>query len=674
MKNPLIDYPLKSNDDFVPFEKIRSEHFEPAIEVALKEARKNISRIVENREAPTFENTIEALENRSPELDHIFSVFNNLKSAHTNTKLNRIAEEIAPRLAEFENDVLLNDRLFERVKTVFDREAVFLDGERQRLLEMAYKMFTRNGALLDALGKSRIREIDKKLAILSKKFGKNLLDATNAYQLVITKEDDLAGMPKHSRIAAREEAESQGIDGWVFTLKGPSVRSFLRFSDNEMLRRQVYLASASRGMFGMTDNRNIILDIVSLRDERAKLLGYEDHVSYTLDNRMVKGKKTLEDFLSSLRAASQEKAVQEIDLLGRYKKEVFGSSTVNPWDISYLMEKLQQKVYYFNSDDLRPYFDLKMVIGGVFEHAKRLYGLNVKKRDDVPVYHEDVSVYEVTHEGGTLAGFLYFDLFPRETKRGGAWIDAIRMQKKTGAIDIRPHLLIVCNVTKPTASLPTLLNYSEVLTIFHEFGHALHCLLSDCTYASLAGFNVLGDFVEFPSQLMECWIREKEGLTIFARHHQTGELIPTDLIEKIKETRNFMAGIRMLLQVADAALDIAWHQAGSQADDVELFEIESMKPYALLPHHPGTARSTNFSHIFDGGYDVGYYSYHWAEVLAADTFEYFKEHGIFSRDLATQFKLNVLSRGNSEEPMNLYKKFRGREPNPETLLRSRGLM
>ena len=674
MENPLLTIPEQTNEMFIPFDKIKDEHFEPAFEMGFKKAREEINSITENPKSPNFENTIEALEGCASELGYVSSIFDNLKEAHTNSEIDRIAEIIAPKRTEFSNDIILNEKLFERVKAVFESKPLLATPEQHRLLEKTYKSFTRNGALLNELDKLKLREIDKELAILSKKFSENLLKATNEYTLVITEEKDLAGIPERVRNAAQEEAKERGIQGWMFTLKAPSIGPFLQFADSEILRKQAYMASASRAMSGTTNNQLIILQIIKLRDAQAKLLGYKNYIDYVLENRMAKESATLENFFSTLYEASYAPAKKEFEELAAYKEKLTGDSTVNPWDTAYFTEKLQKEKYDFSDEELRPYFSIENVVNGIFEHAKRLYGLIFTKRNNIPVYHPDVSVYEVNHESGKFIGLLYVDFFPRESKRGGGWIETLRMQHKEKGMDIRSQLLIVCNLTKPTQDSPSLLNYDEAETIFHEFGHALHCLLSDCTYKSLAGFNTLWDFVELPSQLMQTWIEEEESLKIFAKHYQTQEPIPNELIKKLHDTKKFQAAWGVLGQLASAVLDVRWHEGKEEITDIEKFESEILEPYRFIKSSPGTSISARFKHIFDGGYAVGYYSYHWAQVLAADAFEYFKEKGLFSREVAEKFKEHVLSKGNTEEPMELYKRFRGREPDPKALLRSKGLL
>ncbi len=676
MENPLLHVHELSNDQFIPFDKITSEHFEPAFEIAFANARKNLQVIIDNAEEPSFSNTIEAIETCSEQLDGIIYIFNNLKEADTNSEIDRIAKIVLPQVAEWGNDLSLNELLFKRVKSVYDAKPVLQTKEQERLLETTYRFFVRNGALLDEKGKKQLREYDQTLESLSQKFGENLLKATNAYQLVIDNENDLTGLPARVIETAKEEAVKENKqDSWIFTLKAPSVGPFMQYADNETLRKEISIASGSRAMAGESNNQEIVLEIVDLRDKRAKLLGYKSHAHFVLENRMAKTPENVYSFFKTLYDTAQPKAKEDFEMLRTYKEKTTGNPILESWDVSYFSEKIRQEKYNFNEEEFRSYFEINNVISSVFENAGLLYGLTFKKRNDIPLYHSDVLVFEVNDENGGSIGILYFDLFPRDSKRNGAWIEALRTQHIRSGVDIRPHMLIVCNLTKPTDTLPSLLNMFEVETIFHEFGHALHSLLSKCTYASLAGFNTLWDFVELPSQFMDTFTTDEKSLKISGKHFQTGEVVPDQLIQKKINSEKFMVGWQVLSQLGAAFLDMKWHDGSAQgAKSVGGFEDITRKDYRLFEQYPGTSISTSFKHIFNGGYDAGYYSYHWAEVLSSDAFEYFKENGLFSKEIANKFRENILSKGNTEEPMVLYKKFRGREPDPNALLRLKGLL
>ncbi len=676
MVNPLLE---KSNLDHqaIPFDRIRPEDFAPAFEAALRDARASLAKVVHCQEPPAFDNTIFALESCSEKLDQVSNIFSNLLHAHTHPTLQGLAREVMPRLSEFSSDIFLNEKLFSRIKSVYEKgkEAGQLNDEQFTLLEKTYKAFTRNGALAKASDKSRLREIDQRLSVLGQVFSDHVLASTNSFELWITDRKDLDGLPESAIEAAAVAAKSKGREGaWLVTLQAPSYMPFMRFSTRRELREKLWRAYQSRATAGEWDNRPLILEISRLRAERARLLGYGTHADFILEERMAAGIETVRAFLERLFRVSYKAAGRELQEL----KSEFGAEVqdLQPWDLAFYSEKLMRKRFDFDEEQLRPYFKLENVVEGVFEHAKRLYGLCFERREDLPVYHPEVQVFEVFEEGTkAFVGLLYTDFFPRDSKQGGAWMTIYREQGLIDGKIQRPHVSIVCNFTKPTESKPSLLTLMEVRTLFHEFGHALHALLSQCTYRSLSGTNVYWDFVELPSQIMENWVKEKESLDLFARHYQTGAPIPTELVEKIRDSSRFQAGLLSLRQLSFAYLDLAWHASDvDRVDDVEAYETAILDKLSLFPHVPGSVLSCGFTHIFSGGYAAGYYSYKWAEVLDADAFEFFKEKGIFSREVADRFKNHILSRGGTEHPMELYRKFRGREPDADALLRREGLL
>jgi peptidyl-dipeptidase Dcp len=660
----------------IPFDRIRNEDFAPAFDVALREARTHLSELIRSKEDPTFKNTIEGLENCSDRLDRVSGIFSNLLHAHTHPSLQALAREVMPKLADFSNDIFLDSQLFTRVKKIWEaRASQKLDGEQSRLLEKTYRAFVRNGALLNEDQKKKLREIDQRLSVLGQQFSDNVLKATNSFELWLTDREQLAGLPESAIEAAEMAAKEKGRPGqWLVTLQYPSFGPFMQFSARRELREKLWRAYQTRAVSGDCDNRPLIQEITRLRHARAVLLGYSTHADFVLEERMASHPDSVRKFLSRLLEVSRPAAEKDLAELKAFAgKEV---SELQPWDVAYYSEKLQLKKFDFDEEKLRPYFKLENVVEGVFEHARRLYGIVFKRRTDLPVYHPDVQVFEVRdEESGRYMGLFYADFFPRESKQGGAWMSGLKDQGGPGGEKDRPHISIVCNFTKPTDKKPSLLTLDEVRTLFHEFGHSLHGLLSSCRYRSLSGTNVYWDFVELPSQIMENWVKEKESLDLFARHYETGTLIPEDLVRKIQETAKFQAGWFSLRQLNFALLDMAWHASDvAEVANVEAYETEALKPTSLFPHVPGTIISCGFSHIFSGGYSAGYYSYKWAEVLDADAFEFFKEKGIFSREVSDRFKNHILSRGGTEHPMELYKKFRGREPDADALLRREGLL
>lgn len=673
----LLQPHLLDDHHVLPFSEIKSSDFAPAFDEAIELARQKLKTIEHDPSPASFANTIEAIEFYKEELDKISLLFFNLVGANTNDELQELAKNISPKLAEFANDLLLNSRIFARVKDVHDRRAdLDLDAERAQLVDKTFKAFRRNGALLSEADKEKLREIDRQLARLTQEFSDNVLKATNDYMLFVDDEACLKDLPKSTLEDAKNTAKEKGKpEAWAFTLHAPSYGPFMQFCTREDLRREVWLAVMSKGMKEPHDNRENARRLAELRHKRANLLGYDSHAHFVLEERMAgspqKVKSFLEDLLGQLRPAAE----RDFSELKEAKKRHVKRDDLHPWDVAFYTERLQREKFRLSDEELRPYFSLDNVIQGVFEHARQLYGIVFRERKDVPVYHPDVKAYEVTDEAsGRFMAYFYADFFPRASKRGGAWMTNFLEQGTWNGKVSRPHVSIVCNFTKPTASQPSLLTHGEVKTLFHEFGHALHSILSDCRYASIAGTNVYWDFVELPSQVMENWAYEPQGLGLFAKHYQTGAPIPNELIEKIKKASTFMAGWMGVRQLSFGFLDMAWHsQDPSDANDIESFERSQVERTLFFPPVAGTAMSTAFTHIFSGGYSAGYYSYKWAEVLDADAFEYFKEKGIFSKEVAQSFRANVLSRGGSEHPMELYKRFRGREPDPRALLRRDGL-
>lgn len=663
--------------DTAPFGNIKNEDFLPAIKEGIETARKEIDAITSNPEAASFENTIEALSFSGDMLERATSIFFNLHSAETNDEIQKIAMEVSPLLSEFGNDVRLNAELFERVKAVYNnKESLNLTEEQKTLLDKKYKSFSRNGANLPEDKKNRLREIDKELSKLSLEFGENVLAETNNFQLHITDEKDLAGLPEGAIEAAREMAMTLEKEGWVFTLDYPSYVPFMTYADNRELRKKLAIAFGAKGFQNNEfDNQETVLKIVKLRHERANLLGYKSHADFVLEERMAESPEKVKVFLQDLLAKAQPAAQKEFAELSAFAKNLDGLEHLEKWDGAYYSEKLKQKLFNLDDEKLKPYFKLENVLNGAFTIAGKLYGLKFDEVQDIDKYHKDVTTYEVKDEKNNLVAVFYADFFPRKGKRNGAWMTSYKSQYVKDGNNERPHVSIVCNFTKPTETKPSLLTFNEVTTLFHEFGHALHGMLADTVYPSLSGTSVYWDFVELPSQVMENWCYEPEALELFARHYQTGEVIPIEYIEKIKESASFQEGMATLRQLSFGLLDMGWHSADpGNITDVKAFETEQFATTQLYPEVKENAMSTSFSHIFQGGYSSGYYSYKWAEVLDADAFEFFKEHGIFDRETATKFKENVLSKGGTEHPMILYKRFRGQEPKPEALLKRAGLL
>tara|TARA_R110002096_G_scaffold126532_3_gene273668 strand:- start:99327 stop:101363 length:2037 start_codon:yes stop_codon:yes gene_type:complete len=675
MANPLIE---KFNTAFEtpPFHLIKEDHFLEAIEEGIAQAKKEVDEIVNNPQTPSFENTIEALEASGSLVGRVAEIFFNLNSAETNDKIQSLAHSISPLLTEYGNDIMLNQNLFQKVKHVYDkRQELNLGMEETMLLDKTYLGFTRNGALLNDEDKNTLREIDKKLSGLSLKFGENVLAETNAFELQIENQEDLKGLPEGVEEAAADAAKAAEKEGWLFNLQYPSYIPFVSYSENRALRKKMTLAFGSRAFKGDDfDNKENVLAIAKLRYQRAQLLGFKHHADYVLQRRMAENSQTVHDFLDNILEFAKPAGKAEVKKLNEFAKSLNGPEKIEKWDFAFYNEKLKQKEYKIDDEILKPYFKLENVIEGAFEVAKRLYGIEFKEREDIPKYHKDVICYEVLDKDASHLAVFYADFFPRAGKRNGAWMTSYRSQKKQEGKDIRPHISIVCNFTKPTSSKPSLLTFQEVSTLFHEFGHALHGILANGKYGSLSGTNVFWDFVELPSQIMENWCYEKECLDLFARHYQSGELIPEDLVEKLKSSATFMEGYATVRQVGLASLDMAWHSVNpNDIDDVAKYENEVLQNTELLPGIESSNTSCAFSHIFQGGYSAGYYSYKWAEVLDADAFEFFKEKGIFNEEVAQKFR-KLLSSGGSIKPMDLYKEFRGNAPDPKALLRRAGLI
>ncbi|TAI49712.1 M3 family metallopeptidase [Flagellimonas allohymeniacidonis] len=669
--------PLLAPFDRAPFEQIKNEHFKPAFLEAIEMARKEIEDISSNSEAPSFHNTLEALDFSGQQLDRISSLFFNLNSAETNEEIQKIALEISPLLSEFGNDIILNQALFERIKSVYtQRNDLQLSEEQKTLLEKKYKRFSRNGANLDETGKKRLREIDAELSKLTLKFGENVLAETNKFEMLLTNEEDLKGLPEGVKEAAAQLAKSKEKEGWMFTLDYPSYIPFMKYSENRELRKKLSLAFGSKGFHGdELDNQESILTIVNLRHERATLLGYETHAHFVLEERMAETPEKVLDFLNELLEKAKPAAKKEFEELQAFAKDLDGIEQLQKWDSAYYSEKLKQQRFNLDDEKLKPYFKLENIIDGVFKVTQKLFGLHFKEVFDIEKYHEEVKTYEVYDDSGAFVSLFYADFHPRPGKRGGAWMTSYKGQYIKEGENSRPHVSNVCNFTKPTPSKPSLLTFNEVTTLFHEFGHALHGMLANTTYPSLSGTSVYWDFVELPSQVMENWCYEKEALELFAFHYETGELIPMELVQKIKESSNFQEGMATMRQLSFGFLDMAWHGTNPTAiTDVKQYEEKAFQDTQLFPSTKETCMSTAFAHIFQGGYSSGYYSYKWAEVLDADAFAYFKENGIFSKEVADKFREHVLSKGGTENPMTLYKRFRGAEPQIEPLLERAGLV
>lgn len=660
-----------------PFSQIQMGDYQPAFETAIAAARAEIDVITNNEEKPTFENTLEALDFSGQTLDRLSSVFFNLNSAETCDEMQKIAQEVSPLLTAFGNDVSLNEALFHRVKEVYNqKESLHLTPEQTTLLEKKYKSFARNGALLPEDKKVRLREIDTELAKLKLTFGENVLAETNNYQLHITQETDLKGLPEGAIEMARSLAESENKEGWIFTLDFPSYLPFVTYADNRALRKVISIAAGKKAFQNNEfDNQAITLKIAQLRHERANLLGYETHAHFVLEERMAQHPDQVKKFLNELLAKAKPAAEREFAQLTAFAKDLDGIDQLEKWDGPYYSEKLKQKLFNLDDEVLKPYFKLENVLQGAFTIANKLFGLTFKEIFDIDTYHKEVQTYEVVDEKNELVALFYADFFPRKGKRNGAWMTSFKPQYLEKGVNERPHISNVCNFTPPTPSKPSLLTFNEVTTLFHEFGHGLHGMLANTTFPSLSGTSVFWDFVELPSQVMENWCYEPEALALFAKHYETGEIIPQEYVQKIKESASFLEGMATLRQLSFGLLDMAFHSNNPmEISDIKAFEKTAFEGTSLYPDVAENCMSVSFSHIFQGGYSSGYYSYKWAEVLDADAFAYFQEKGIFNQEVATKFKEHILSKGGTEHPMTLYKRFRGQEPKPEALLKRAGLL
>lgn len=675
MENPLL---TESKLPFgaPQFDKIRNEHYMPAFEQGIAEAKAEIDAIANNPEAPSFENTIEAMEYSGETLDRVSSIFYNLMEADVNEQMQQIAEEVAPMLNDYSMYVSLNEKLFERVKAVYEqRDSLALEKDQLKLLENTYRSFTRNGANLQGEDREKYSRISEELSLTTLAFQKNLLAATNAYVLNITDSTKLDGLPAYVVDAAAESAAEKGLEGWAFTLDYPSYSPFMKYCNDRELRRQMYMAYGSRAVGGEYSNCENVSKIIDLRIQSAQLLGYRTYADYALEVRMAKDAGTVNKFLADLMNPSLPYAKADVKMVEDFaRKNGFEGDRLMGWDFSYWSEKLQKAEYDLSEELLKPYFKLENCIDAVFDLAHRLYGINFKIREDIPGYHKDVKVYEVTDEDGSHLALFYADFFPRPSKRGGAWMTEFRGQSIKDGVERRPFISIVTNFSKPTASTPSLITHYEFTTFLHEFGHALHGMLAEGRYGSLTGTSVARDFVELPSQIMENWGYEPEYLNTFAKHYQSGESIPMELIDKIVASKNYLSGYSQVRQLQFGLLDMAWHSLESlpQTDPVS-FEKAALKPYEVMPGVAETAISPGFSHIFAGGYAAGYYSYKWAEVLEADAFSLFQEKGIFNTEVSHSFRENILSRGGSEDAAVLYRNFRGHDPEPEALMKKLGL-
>lgn len=670
MANPLLEK-FETPFESAPFSKIKNEDYKPAFIQAIEEAKAEIDAITANPEAPTFANTIEAMELSGEKLGRISSIFFNLNSAETNDEIQEIAQEVSPLLSEFGNDVRLNQDLFERIKVVYNqKDSLNLTDEQAYLLEKKYKGFSRNGANLNEEDKNKLRGIDKQLAMLSLQFGQNVLAETNAYELIITDENDLKGLPQYAIDQAKADAEQKNYKGWLITLQAPSYIPFMQYAENRELREKLFRANGVKAYQNNEfNNEENVKNIVKLRHERAKILGYKTHADYVLEERMAKTPTTVLDFLNDLLTKAKPFAEKEIEELTAFAKETDGIETLQRWDHAYYAEKLKQKKFSLSDEELKPYFQLENVIQGAFDVATKLYGITFKEIHNIDKYNDEVTTYEVLDKNGAFLSLLYADFFPRAGKRPGAWMTSYRDASNVNGNTKRPHVSIVCNFTKPTKDTPSLLTFQEVTTLFHEFGHALHGMLPNTTYESLSGTNVYWDFVELPSQFYENFCYEPEALKLFAKHYQTGEIIPQELIEKVKASSSFMEGYQTVRQLSFGLLDMAYHANDlAEIKDLQQFEKETFKQTELYPEIDKNMMSTSFSHIFQGGYSSGYYSYKWAEVLDADAFAFFQETGIFNPETAQKF-YKLLSSGGTVEPMKLYEEFRGHKPTADALLK-----
>lgn len=653
-----------------PFDQIKNEDYLPAFKELIQQSEDEINAIVSNTEAPTFGNVIEALAYSGEKLDVLSNIFFNLNSAETNDELQQIAQDVSPILTEYSSKISQNEALFNKIKKVYDEKQKYnLNEEQQMLLEETYKGFVRSGALLNDENKEKLKKINMDLSLKSLQFGQNVLASTNAYFKHITDKKDLAGIPDAIIDQFAEEAKERDLEGWVVTLQYPSYVPFMTYAENRELRKELALANGKKSFDGGEfDNQNLIKELLSLKQQKAQLLGYHDYADFVLEERMAKSPAKVLDFLNELLTKAKPYANTEIEELKSLAK-ADGIDEMQAYDHTFYAEKLRKQKFDFNDEELKPYFPLNQVQNAVFGLAQKLFGLTFEERNDIPKYHEDVKTYEVKENGG-FKSVLYADYFPRKGKRAGAWMTSYKNQYQKDGENSRPHISIVCNFTKPTKDTPSLLTFQEVTTLFHEFGHALHGMLANTQYPGLSGTSVKWDFVELPSQFLENFCYEPEFLKTFAKHYKTGEVLPDEKIEKIEQSKNFMEGYQTMRQLGFGILDMMYHTKVNELENesVKEFEDKYTKATQLYPSNPETAMSPSFSHIFQGGYSAGYYSYKWAEVLDADAFQYFKENGIFNPEIAAKYKI-LLSSGGTKDPMELYKSFRGSEPKVESLLK-----
>ncbi len=680
MSNPLLT-PFNTPFELPPFEEINEDHYVESVDKALEKSRAEINAIVENTDKPTFSNVVEALENSGELLKRNTSILFNLNSAETNDRIQQITQEVSPKLAAFESEVKQNSELFTKIKQVYEHQDDFdLDAEQKKLLRESYLDFVRRGAELEGASKERFKEITIELSQLSLKYSENVLAETNAYELIIEDEADLSGLPQDVVNRAAELALQKKKPGkWIFTLQAPSYIPFMEYADNRSLREKLFKAYMSKCLHADAhDNREIILKTIQLRAELASIMGHFTYAHYILEQRMAEKPEKVSDFLEDLLERSLPKAKEEVEEIKDFMKKLGVEHSLERWDWSYYSEKLRKEKYNLDDELVKPYFKLENVISGVFQTAEKLFGIRFEINEELPKYHEDVVSYEVKDMDGNMVAIFLADFFPRGGKRGGAWMTSFRSEKKVGGTRVLPQVSIVCNFTPSSSDQPSLLKFEEVKTLFHEFGHALHGMLADTTYESLAGTNVYWDFVELPSQIMENWCYEKECLDLFAKHYETGELIPSELIDRIRRSSTYHEAYATVRQISFGLLDMAWHsltpEEANAIEDVVLFEKQAFAPTELFPEVPETNMSVQFAHIFAGGYAAGYYSYKWAEVLDADAFAVFQEKGVFDHQTAQSFKENILSKGGTEHPMKLYVKFRGKEPDTIPLLKRAGLI
>lgn len=692
MNNPLISIANEHRLKAIPFDKIETEHFVPAVDAALEKAKEKIALIKNNKDEPTFENTFMALDKANEHLMYVAGIYFSLLSAESDAEYKQLAQQISPKIAQFRSLMMTDKDIFQRVKKVYKKEVegkekpalpedfsnkeYLKKAERYRIVENAYKDFIRSGALLNDENKKKLIGISMELSKLSPKFTENVLNATNKFELHITKEEEVEGVPEGILKAAAYMAKKKDKEGgWLFTLQPSSFMPLLTYCRNRSVRQKIHKAYTSRAYKDEFDNRENIMKIIELRYEKAKLLGYDNHAEFVLEDRMAESIENVSSFLDKIYDAAYPAAKEETAETAAYAKEIDGIEDFQPYDLTYYSNKLKEKKFKFDPEELRPWFKAENVIDGIFKIAEKLYGITLKQVDDVPVYHEDVTTYEAFDKEGEYIGLLYFDLFPRETKRGGAWMNPIQRQGLYSDGMRRPHVTIAASLTPSSEDTPSLLRFDEVRTVFHEFGHALHALLSDCYYKTVASPSVLWDFVELPSQIMENWLLEKEALDLFAKHYETGEPLPEELLDKVIAAKNYNKGNANLRQIQFATIDLAWHTTEpGRIKDVNDFEKEAVKKMQILEPVKDSNFSCGFSHIFAGGYSAGYYSYKWAEALEADAWSLFNEKGIFNPEVADNFRKYILERGNSFHPMELFVAFRGRKPDPEAMLKRDGLL